>query len=217
MLFGRSTECGHLEALLDAAASGPVGCILEGTPGIGKSTVWRACLDAARVRRLRVLETAPSEPESVLAFSGLSDLFERLPDGVIDALPEVQAHGLKAALFQGEVPEGVQAWQTRPRAVLSVLRELAATGPILLAIDDEQWLDPASARVLAFVLCRLRHASIAVVLARRSGPRGCGYSIARGGPPRCPRWRPPSNASPATQAATGPVNCPSPARSQMRS
>ncbi|HEY4826357.1 MAG TPA: AAA family ATPase [Solirubrobacteraceae bacterium] len=172
MLFGRSTECGHLEALLDAAASGPVGCILEGTPGIGKSTVWRACLDAARVRGLRVLETAPSEPESVLAFSGLSDLFERLPDGVIDALPEVQAHGLKAALFQGEVPEGVQAGQTLPRAVLSVLRELAATGPILLAIDDEQWLDPASARVLAFVLCRLRHESIAVVLARRSGPRG---------------------------------------------
>src|SRR6202020_3300740 len=87
-------------------------------------------------------------------------------------LPEVQAHALRAALFQRKGPDGVQAGQTLPRGVLSVLRELAAAGPILVAIDDEQWLDPASARVLAFVLCRLRHESIAVVLARRSGPRG---------------------------------------------
>ena len=43
MLFGRSAERTHLEQLLDAVASGPVGCIVEGMPGIGKTTLWREC------------------------------------------------------------------------------------------------------------------------------------------------------------------------------
>ena len=62
--------------------------------------------------------------------------------------------------------------QALPRAVLSVLRELSAIGPLLIAIDDEQWLDPASARVLAFALRRLREEPIAVILARRPEPGG---------------------------------------------
>ena len=63
MLFGRDAERAHLEELLDAVASGPVGCILEGKPGIGKTTVWRAAVESARRRGYQVLETAPSEPE----------------------------------------------------------------------------------------------------------------------------------------------------------
>ena len=52
------------------------------------------------------------------------------------------------------------------------MRQLSAEGPILIAIDDEQWLDPASARVLAFALCRLRDEPIGAILARRSDPAG---------------------------------------------
>ena len=91
MLFGRDAERAHLEQLLDAVASGPAGCILEGNAGIGKTTVWRAAVESARERGYRVLDTAPSEPESVLAFSGLNDLLDRLPDGVLEALPDAQA------------------------------------------------------------------------------------------------------------------------------
>ena len=62
---------------------------------------------------------------------------------------------MRAALLAGDLPNGSRDMQALPRAVLGVLRALAADGPVLIAIDDEQWLDPASARVLAFALCRL--------------------------------------------------------------
>ena len=158
--------------MLDAVASGPVGCILEGTPGIGKTAVWRESIAGGRRRGYQVLETAPSEPDTALAFSGLSDLFERLPGAVWESLPEAQAHALKAALSMGELPEGSRDVQALPRAILGVLRQLSAAGPVLIAIDDEQWLDVASARVLAFALCRLRDEPIIAIVARRSDPEG---------------------------------------------
>ncbi|HUA45010.1 MAG TPA: AAA family ATPase [Solirubrobacteraceae bacterium] len=172
MLFGRDAERAHLEQLLDAGASSPAGCILEGVAGIGKSTLWRNAVESARGRGYRVLQTAPSEPESVLAFSGVGDLFDRVPEDAFEPLTEVQARAMRAALSLGELPEGSPHHQALPRAVLGVLRRLSATGPVLIAIDDEQWLDPASARVLAFALRRLRDERIAVILARRPEPRG---------------------------------------------
>ena len=160
MLFGRDAERARLEQLLDGAASGPVGCILQGKPGIGKTTVWRAAVESARQRGYQVLETAPSEPDSVLAFSGLNDLLDRISDGVLETLPDAQADAMRAALLAGDLPNGSRDMQALPRAVLGVLRALAAAGPVLIAIDDEQWLDPASARVLAFALCRLHEEAI---------------------------------------------------------
>jgi DNA-binding CsgD family transcriptional regulator len=172
MLFGREAERAQLTQLLDGAVSGPVGCILQGMPGIGKSTLWRDAVESARDRRYRVLETVSSEPDSVLAFSGVGDLFERLPDEVYEPLTVAQARALNAALSMGELPEDARDMQTLPRAVLSVLRQLSASEPVLIAIDDEQWLDPASARVLAFALRRLREEPVAVILARRPEPEG---------------------------------------------
>jgi DNA-binding CsgD family transcriptional regulator/Tfp pilus assembly protein PilF len=172
MLFGRDVERAHVDGLLDAVASGPVGCILEGVPGIGKTALWRESVEGARRRGYRVLQTAPSEPDALLAFSGLGDLFERVPDDVLDTLPDAQAHALRAALSPDEFPEGSRDQQALPRAILGALRQLCAAGPALIAIDDEQWLDPASARVLTFALCRLREEPIAVVLARRPEPGG---------------------------------------------
>jgi DNA-binding CsgD family transcriptional regulator len=170
MLFGRDAERAHLEQVLDAVECGPAGCIVEGTPGVGKTTLWRESVESARRRGYQVLETAPSEPDSALAFSGLSDLFEQLPDEVLGTLPEAQADALKAALSIGELPEGSRGLQALPRGVLGVLRHLCLGGPVVVAIDDEQWLDPASARALAFALCRLHEETIAVLVARRPEP-----------------------------------------------
>jgi DNA-binding CsgD family transcriptional regulator/tetratricopeptide (TPR) repeat protein len=172
MLVGREAESTRLEKLLDAVKSGPVACVLEGTPGIGKTTLWRESVEAARRRGYEVLETAPSEPDAVVAFSGLGDLLERIPDRILDALPEVQAHALKAALYLSELPEGSRDLEALPRAILRVLRELSTARPVLVAIDDEQWLDPSSARVLAFALSRLREEPIGVIIARRSETGG---------------------------------------------
>jgi DNA-binding CsgD family transcriptional regulator len=172
MLYGRDAERAQLKRLLDEVASGPVGCILEGMPGIGKSALWRDAVEFTRERGYRVLETVSSEPESLLAYSGVGDLFDRLPDEALESLSGPQERALNAALSTGELPEASRDMQALPRAVLSVLRRLSAIEPVLIAIDDEQWLDPASARILAFALRRLREEPIAVILARRPEPRG---------------------------------------------
>ena len=172
IFFGREAERDRVEELLDEVGSGPVATVLEGSPGIGKTTVWRESVESARRRGWPVLQTAPSEPEAALAFSGLGDLFESIPGEVVDALPEVQAHAFNAAVFLSEVPEDARDVQALPRAILRVLRELSAEGSVVVAIDDEQWLDPASARVLAFALCRLREERIGVIVARRAGSGG---------------------------------------------
>jgi DNA-binding CsgD family transcriptional regulator len=172
ILVGREVERARLEALLDSVESGPLACLLEGMAGIGKTTVWRECVESARRRSYQILETGPSEPDAVLAFSGLGDLFQGVPDEVLDAFPEPQADALRSALFLSDVPESSGDLEALPRAILRLLRELSAAGPIVIAIDDEQWLDPASARVLAFALCRLRDEPILAIMARRSEPEG---------------------------------------------
>jgi DNA-binding CsgD family transcriptional regulator len=172
VLFGRNDERAHLQELLDGATSGPVGCVVEGMPGIGKTSLWRESVEGARRRGYQVLETAPSEPERSLAWSGLGDLFQRLPDEALNALPGGHADALRSALLLGELPGGSRGVQAVPRAVLGVLGQLCAGGPLLIAIDDEQWLDPASARALSFALCRLREDPIAVILTRRSETAG---------------------------------------------
>jgi len=170
-LFGRDAEWRQLEQLLDGSAVWPAGVALEGAPGIGKSTLWREAVGLARERGLQVIATAPSEPDRGLAFAALGDLFDGLPETVLAGLPEPQRRAVLAALFVANADPSADS-QALPRAVLGVLRGLAAGGPLLVAIDDEQWLDRASARVLAFVLCRVREERIGVLLSRRADSDG---------------------------------------------
>ena len=166
-MFGRDEECAQIERLLDAASAGPVGLVLEGAPGIGKTTLWRAAVQSARGREYRVLTTAPGEPDAVLAFAGVGDLFDGPIHELAGDLPGPQRHALFAALsLEGasDVPADSTAL---PRAILTLVRGLAASRPVVVAIDDEQWLDPASARVLAFALCRVREERVCVLLTRR--------------------------------------------------
>lgn len=180
-MFGREAEREQIEQLLEQVAVGPVGLALEGVPGIGKSTLWREGVQLARDRGLQVLATAPSEPDGALAFAGLGDLFDELPGSVVADLPEPQRRALDAALFVGDDAAAPADRQALPRATLSVLRGVAAAVPLLVAIDDEQWLDRASARVLAFALCRVRDEQILVLLARRPHSDGALWpELARG-------------------------------------
>ena len=165
-VVGREAERARIEQTLDQAVGGPVGLCLEGAPGIGKTTVWREGVGLARERDLRVIATVPSEADRGLAFSGLGDLFSGSAQELLSALPVRQGRALSAALFLGEAEPEVDP-EALPRAVLGVVRGLASEGPLVVAIDDEQWLDPASARVLAFALRRLREEPVAVLLARR--------------------------------------------------
>ena len=178
-MFGRELERVWIEGLLDRARAGPVGIAIEGTPGIGKTTVWRHAVDASRLRGYRVLEATPSEPDAALAFSGLGDLFDGLADDRLARLPDPQRRALSAALFRSDAADAPVDLEALPRAVLGVLRGLADEATVVVAIDDEQWLDRSSARVLAFALRRIREERICLLLSRRAdgallaGGAGC--------------------------------------------
>ena len=175
-MFGREAERTRIAELLALAPSGPVGVALAGGPGIGKTTVWRDATERARDRGYRVLVAAPSEPDATLAFAGLGDLFESLADELFDRLPDPQRRALRAALFLSDAGEAPADLDALPRAVFGVLRELAADATVVVAIDDEQWLDRPSARVLAFALRRIREEPICLLLSRRADSHGTLWS-----------------------------------------
>lgn len=181
-MFGREAERARIEQLLDSAAEGPVGLALEGVPGIGKTTLWREAVDSARRRGYRVLVATPSEPDRTLAFAGLGDLLDGELDMAQAGLPDPQQSALAVALsLDGGSKAPPPDPLALPRAIRTVMRRMAARRPLVVAIDDEQWLDRASARVLAFALCRLRDDPVCVLLTRRLESDGALWpELARG-------------------------------------
>ena len=180
-MFGREAERAQVELVLDAVAHGPAALVIEGAPGIGKTTLWRKAVESARQREYRVLEAAPSEPDEPLAFAGLGDVFERLPDRVLEGLSEPQRRAFEVALFLDRSSAAPSDLEALPRAILAALRWMSIESPVVVAIDDEQWLDRPSARVLGFAICRLRDERVGVLLSRRSESGGALWpELARG-------------------------------------
>ena len=167
-IWGRDEELRFLDAVLDQTADRLAAVVLEGEAGIGKSTLWRAGVEAAHARGLRVLLSQPAEVERGLAHAALGDLFESVLAHVLPALSPPRRRALEVALLVEDAAGGSDP-RTLGVAVRSALDVLAAQAPVVLAIDDVQWLDPSSASALAFALRRLREQPILLLLARRRG------------------------------------------------
>ena len=167
-IIGRDEELRSLDGFLGAIEEGPVALLLEGEAGIGKTSLWKACLAAAADRSYRVLSCRPIEGESELAYAALGDLLGRDFGDALAELPEPQRGALEVALLLRE-PEGRQPLQRAVAlATLGVFAVLARERPLLVGIDDVQWLDPASESVLAYVARRLQQERIGVFVARRT-------------------------------------------------
>jgi DNA-binding CsgD family transcriptional regulator len=142
--------------------------VLEGEAGIGKTTLWLAGVERAQERGFRVLAARPAEAESELSFSALGDLLAHVHEQV-RGLPPPQRRPLEGALLLAETRGAVE-----PRAVavalLALLRAVARERPVLVAVDDIQWVDSPSASALSFALRRVVEEPIAVIFARRTGP-----------------------------------------------
>jgi DNA-binding CsgD family transcriptional regulator len=172
MVFGRDAELAELAAFLDDVPSGPSAFLLDGDPGVGKTTLWNQALTAARSRAFRVLTCRPTESETKLSFAALGDLLGRVLQEVHPSLPPPQRRALDVAMLQAE-PEGAPPdGRAVSLAVLATLRLLSSAGPLVVALDDVQWLDAPTARVLGFALRRLEADPIGILLTLRSGDEG---------------------------------------------
>jgi hypothetical protein len=143
-ILGRDAELAEVQDFLETVPGGASALILEGTAGIGKTTLWHAGVSFARARGYRVLSCRAAEPEARLSYAALGDLLDfELPD-----LPAPQARALQVALLRAEVEGAPPDQRAVSVATLGVLRALATADPVMIAIDDVQWLDAPSARVL---------------------------------------------------------------------
>ncbi|GLZ79525.1 transcriptional regulator [Actinorhabdospora filicis] len=152
-VFGRAAELSLVGAVLDTPREAPGALILYGEAGIGKTTLWTLAADRARARELRVLSTKTSETEARMSFTGLFDLFDGCWDDVRDGLPTPQREAMDVVLLRAHPGDTPLDPRTVGVATLSVLRRLP--GPTVLAVDDAQWLDAATARALNYALRRL--------------------------------------------------------------
>jgi AAA ATPase domain len=164
-IVGRDEELASLRAFVDEAREAPAALVLEGEPGIGKSTLWLASVEHARARGLRVLSCRPAEAERSLVHVGLGDLLAGVLDDVLPALPAPRRRALEVALLLDEAAEDAVDPRALALATRGALQLLAEDGPILVAIDDLQWFDASSERALAFALRRLHR--------QRRAPAAC--------------------------------------------
>ena len=165
-MIGRDLELSRVEAFLDRPVDGLRALVLQGEAGIGKSTVWQAAIEAARERSLQVLTSRPAEAERSLASVVLGDLFAEAGSDLVAALPAPRRRAFEAALLRTDpdVPVDPRALGV---AIVTLLPMLAAGRPLVLAIDDEQWLDPSSAAALRFALRRSLREPVLLLLSRR--------------------------------------------------
>ena len=168
-VVGRRRELELVERFLTRDLERAKALAIKGPPGIGKTTVWQAGVELAQTAGRRLLVARPTGAEASLSFAGLVDLLAPVDDALLSDLPSPQHRALAAALLRGEAPGGRVDRRAVGTATAAVLSKLAEEQPTLVAVDDAQWLDRATADTLAFALRRLLDADIAVLCSVRTG------------------------------------------------
>jgi DNA-binding CsgD family transcriptional regulator len=183
----RLAEWQRVRQFATGTPASPVLLAVEGEAGAGKSTLWRAGVAAAVDAGHRLLRSEPSEAEADLSFAGLSDLLGEVLPEVAAEIPGPQRDALEVALLLR--PAGGEPPTARAvgLAVQAALRACVSAGPVLIAIDDVQWLDEASLDALVFALRRLDSGSLPVLLAARS--EAPADPLTAGNPAPSRRWR----------------------------
>ncbi len=166
-LFGRAEEQAALTAFLEGAQDGPRALLLEGEAGIGKTSLWKGALSSALVRNYHILSSAPTEAESALPYAVLGDLLDPVPEDAMASLSSPLRTALEVALFRAPAEQRPTDQLAVSTAFLRLLRHLDAGRRVLVALDDIQWADGPSMRVLAFAIHRLDGERVRVLAALR--------------------------------------------------
>jgi DNA-binding CsgD family transcriptional regulator len=163
MLLDREAEQRELDLLIQHARAGRSGAVvLRGEPGVGKSALLGYA--AERAGPMRVLRATGIETEAELAFGGLHALLRPLA-GRLDAQPGRYA-ALQAALGLAD-HEAAPGRLAVAVATHELLVTVAEQQPLLLLVDDVQWLDRPTLDALTFAIRRLGHDPVACILASR--------------------------------------------------
>lgn len=121
----------------------------------------------AKSRGAMVLSTHAAQFETGLSFVGLSDLLADVTDEDLAVLPAVQRHALDAALLRAGAGDTTTDWRAVSAGLLGLLRHYSSMGPVVIGIDDVQWLDTSSANVVGTALRRLDAEPVLVAMTRR--------------------------------------------------
>lgn len=170
-MVGRRSERDAAAAFLAAAAARPAALVLEGEAGIGKSTVWAAAVADARNRGFHVLTACPTEAETPLSFVTLNDLLGGVEPAVLETLPDPQRRAVEIVQLRSTDPGAATDHRAVSAAFLGIVERLAERGPLLIAVDDLQWVDASSALAVAYAVRRLTVAA-GVLGTLRTGPGG---------------------------------------------
>jgi DNA-binding CsgD family transcriptional regulator/tetratricopeptide (TPR) repeat protein len=165
-IIGRGKELAALGAFLERARERPCSLLIEGEAGAGKTTLWLAGCEAAGAGGARVLTARPLEAEAGFSFAAIADLLADVED-TFTQLPEPQARAVRVALLLEPAGDVSADERAVAHGLLGVLRALAAASAVVVAVDDIQWLDTASARVLGFAARRLTAEPVGFLTALR--------------------------------------------------
>ncbi|WP_406351081.1 AAA family ATPase [Streptomyces sp. NBC_00658] len=159
-LTGRSAELDLIRAVIEDTARLGGSLTLFGEPGVGKSALLDAAADLAVANGMRTLRAAGAEFEANIAFAGLNQLLVPLA-AMFPQLDSPHESALRVALGFGEgaTPSRIMI----STAALSLLLLAAQDQPLVVLVDDTQWLDEASADVLAFVARRVAGTAVRVL------------------------------------------------------
>ena len=163
-LFDRRSECDALDGLLGAVHRGRSGVlVLRGEAGIGKTALLDHAVETAS--GCRVARVLGVECEMELSFAGLHQLCAPQMLDRLDHLPGPQRDALGSVfgLTAGAAPDRFLVGL----AVLSLLADVAEEQPLLCVVEDAQWLDQASAQMLAIAARRLQAESVVMLFAIR--------------------------------------------------
>jgi DNA-binding CsgD family transcriptional regulator len=167
-VVGREDELVRLSEFVSALSERPSALVIRGEAGIGKTTLWHAGIEAAEAAGLTILSTRCVEAELPLGLVGLSDLLEHALNTAGNDLAD-HHHAALAVAAGLDAPRDVPADAIAlPRAFLALLHTLAREMPVVMALDDVQWLDLPSRRIVSFAARRLRGAPVGILVTQRA-------------------------------------------------
>lgn len=166
---GRSDELQVLQATLEHARTRPAVLVLDGEAGIGKTSLCRAAVDTAADYGFTVLTTSGAAAEMSLAWAALADLLAGVDESALARLSPLHRQALGAVDAGYDGPGGDE--RLVATAFGAALEQQYQQQPVLIAIDDAQWIDDSSRLALGFAIRRLT-GPVALLVAYRSGPGG---------------------------------------------